>query len=222
MSVTIDSRERGLISLFRQAGLAHQVAALPVGDILCQYDSGNSWIAERKRSDDFAASIKDGRWREQTARLFASGHRVVYVFEGDLRETGMYHSRLGAWVNSELRRCYVFRTLDLEESFTVLRDLTKKLEHPRAFTVSPSGGLAPPRLTSKRKRNAEIETCWIRQLMCIPSISEQVARRLIEHFGTLAQLQDALRSAEKFPRIRLNEKTSLGQTRVKTLAKYLA
>ena len=54
MQVTIDSRERGLISLFQEASVPHQVATLPVGDVQCQYESGRAWIAERKRADDFA------------------------------------------------------------------------------------------------------------------------------------------------------------------------
>ena len=45
---------------------------------------------------------------------------------------------------------------------------------------------------SKRKRDAELETCWVRQLMCIPSISERVARKLLEEFGTLPAVQRAL------------------------------
>ena len=114
MSLTLDSREFGLIALFCQAACAHQVSSLDVGDVMCRYDNGRSWVCERKRADDFAASIKDctdssrererqsyefalrsmkdGRWRDQSARLFSSGHRVIYVFEGDFRETGMYLS----------------------------------------------------------------------------------------------------------------------------------
>ena len=60
MSLIVDSRERGLIQLFRQAGCVHQVSALDVGDVLCNYENGRSWVCERKRADDFAASIKDG------------------------------------------------------------------------------------------------------------------------------------------------------------------
>ena len=220
MQVTTDSREKGLISLFRGAGVAHQVETLPVGDVLCQYDGGKSWIAERKRSDDFAASIQDGRWREQTARLFASGCQTVYLLEGDFRETGICPCLLGAWVNSELRRCYVFRTIDLEESFAILRELVKKLERPLAFTAP--GGLAPPKLTSKRKRYEDADTVFLRILMCVPSISEGIARKLADHGGTLAQLQEALRSKEAFPRIQLNRKTTLGKVRVAKLAHHLA
>ncbi len=101
--LTIDSRERGLIRLFSESSSQHKVETLPVGDVFCQYENGSAWVSERKRFDDFAASIKDGRWKEQSSRLFASGHRVIYIFEGDFRDSGMYDSLLGAWLNSVLR-----------------------------------------------------------------------------------------------------------------------
>ena len=190
-----------------------------MGDVVCQYESGRGWIAERKRSDDFAASLKDGRWREQAVRLFGSGHQVVYLLEGDFRDAGvLYHNLLGAWVNQELRiNCCVFRTLDLEETALVLRGLITKLEHASAYST-PTNGLAPP--LSKRKRNEDTDVVFLRMLMCVPSISESIARKLAEQFGNLAQLQASLRSS-KFPTVQLSEKTKLGKARVAKLAKYL-
>ena len=219
MQVRIDSREKGLIRLFQGAGVAHQVAALPVGDVVCQYESGRAWIAERKRSDDLAASLKDGRWREQSVRLFGSGHQIIYMLEGDFRDAaGMYPNLLGLWMNSELRRnCCVFRTIDLEETALVLRGLMAKLEHAPSY-AAPTHGLAPP--LSKRKRNEDDNVVFLRVLMCVPSISEAVARKLAEHFDNLTQLQESLRSS-KFPTIQLSEKTALGKARIAKLAKYL-
>ena len=131
----------------------------------------------------------------------------------------MYSNLIGAWINTELRRCYVFRTIDIQETFLVLRGLIAKLEH--AHAPVPCGGLAPPRL-SKRRRDEELDTCWVRQLMCIPTVSETIARKLLEHFGTPEKLREALRSTGKFPRIQLTEKTALGKARVAKLAKHLA
>ena len=221
MQVTIDSRERGLINIFQRAGVAHRVETLPVGDLLCQYADGcRAWVAERKRSDDLAASVKDGRWREQSVRLFGCGCQVVYVFEGDFRETGgMYPNLLGLWINSELRPSYTFRTLDLQETALVLHGLITKLEHTASY-AAPANGLAPPNL-SKRKRNEDADTVFLRVLMCVPSISEPIARKLADQFGSLPKLQAALRSTEKFPRIKLTEKTVLGKARLAKLARHL-
>ena len=56
--------------------------------------------------------------------------------------------------------------------------------------------------------------------MCIPSISENVARKVLEAFGSLSQLQDALRSGI-FPQIWLDARTFLGKARRAKLAAYL-
>ena len=70
MALVVDCKEHGLIRALRRQSLPHEVKSLAVGDVLCTYDNpgGSAWVMERKRADDFAASIKDGRWREQTAR----------------------------------------------------------------------------------------------------------------------------------------------------------
>ena len=73
--------------------------------------------------------------------------------------------------------------------------------------------------TSKRKRDSE--TVWIRQLMCIPSISERIARLLLEHFGNLRELQESLQDLKGFPKIRLDDRMCIGKARLNILARYL-
>jgi hypothetical protein len=57
--------------------------------------------------------------------------------------------------------------------------------------------------------------------MCLPTVSENVARKLREKFPTMALLQEALRDKTKFPKIALDEKRRLGKARIDALAKYL-
>ena len=79
--LAIDFRERELIAHLQC--LSPKVEALVLGDVLCQYDSGASWVVERKSANDLAASIIDGRWVEQTSRMMTSGYsRVFYLVEG--------------------------------------------------------------------------------------------------------------------------------------------
>ncbi len=56
--LVVDARERSLIKVL---GKDIVVETLEVGDILCEYENGAPWIAERKTADDLAASIRDGR-----------------------------------------------------------------------------------------------------------------------------------------------------------------
>ena len=171
---------------------------------------------ERKTADDLAKSLTDRRWADQTARLLNAGYSFVYfVIEGDLSATNLPHaSLLGAYVNAELReQSTCFRTACAEETAMVIQQLVRKIDAPPGV---PSG-IQP---TSKRKRDSE--TVWIRQLMCIPSISERIARLLLEHFGTLRQLQASLEDLKTFPKIRLDDRRCIGKTRLRMLARYLA
>jgi ERCC4-type nuclease len=199
--------------------VARSVETLPVGDLVCEYGEGRIWIAERKRADDLAKSIKSGRWPDQLSRLHATGcRRIFFLIEGDLRSTSLNHeSLLGACVNAALRQnAHVFRTADLEETAAVVRHLVQKGGGAPAM---PPGILTPP--LSKRKRDADRDVCWIRQLMCIPSISERIARKLLDEYGTLPAIQRALVDIKSFKKIRLDDRTCLGKARLQKLSHHL-
>ena len=214
MALSIDLRERELIKHLHS--LSPHVAALPVGDVVCRYDDGRAWAAERKTADDLAKSIIDGRWADQTSRLLRSDFsNVFWVVEGDLSSTNLPHAHLlGACIKAELRSgSHVIRTACAEETAIVIKQLVLKCaDRPPGI---PSG------ICSKSKRVCDSETVWIRQLMCIPSISERIARLLLDHFVTLRALQEALEDIDSFPRIRLDARTCLGKTRLQMLARYL-
>ena len=217
MTLTIDHRERHLMRALETT--PYKVKALPVGDVLCEYEDGSSWIAERKRAEDLSASIQNGRWGDQLTRLYGTCyHRIFFLVEGDLRATSLPHdSLLGACVNAELRsKSHLIRTTDVAESAAVVRHL---IEKARGIPGLPPGLCPPP--MSKRKRDSDRETCFLRQLMCIPSISEKIARKLLEEFGTLPALQRAAADIGNFPKVRLDERTCLGKARVEKLALYL-
>jgi ERCC4-type nuclease len=221
--LVIDNREHGLIRHLVAKCTPHRVAALPVGDVLCTYDAGGcSWIMERKRADDFSASIQDGRWREQTSRLMATGHRVFFVIEGDLRGLdNMYGPTVSAMVNASLRSSSCcFRTMDVEETACFVVHLVKKLSSYPSSVVA-AGLRPPPQSKSKRQRASEADSVLIRQLMCIPSVSERIAEHLVQRFGDLEALQTALRDVPSFPRIQIGAKTFLGKARIAKLAKHL-
>ena len=55
MALAIDHREKRLIN-FLQC-LRPRVASLPVADVVCTYENGQSWAAERKTADELAKSI---------------------------------------------------------------------------------------------------------------------------------------------------------------------
>lgn len=99
MKIIIDERETALYekchSIIHNEGnnlgiqLLKQV--LPLGDILIQTDEDkNVILIERKTFSDLTASIRDGRYEEQSYRLtYSSGfplHNIVYLLEGVLSQ----------------------------------------------------------------------------------------------------------------------------------------
>ena len=65
-----------------------KIEQLHIGDIVFENDSGGSiLIFERKTLNDLAASIKDGRYNEQSFRLDKEAihnHNIIYIIEGDI------------------------------------------------------------------------------------------------------------------------------------------
>ena len=169
---------------------------------------------------DLANSIKSKRWADQVHRLHESYNTIFFLVEGDLREdVGLpYQSLWATCLNASLRKgSTLIRTWNTQESAVVVRQLAQKgLNTPGIPT-----GLAPPAPLTKRKRDADKKTVFSRQLMIIPSISENVATKLVEHFGDMPALQEALSDTKKYPKINLDEKKSLGKERWKKLASYL-
>jgi len=94
MKIVIDEREGDLFdkcSLLMQNTLSNNVTiskqVLSIGDIIIKTDTDEELlIIERKTFVDLLASIKDGRYEEQSYRLlYSSGfrpHSVIYLLEG--------------------------------------------------------------------------------------------------------------------------------------------
>lgn len=217
--LTVDRREKDLSRALGEC--PHELKELPVGDVVCDYGDGEgAWVAERKRASDLASSITSGRLAEQTARLHAAGYQTIFwLVEGDLRDCVVGHdSMLGACVNMSLRKGSVLiRTCGVEETAAVVQQLVTK-GHCQPSVPS---GLAPAAPLTKRKRDACKRTIFLRQLMCIPTISERVAVKLVETFSTLPNLQRALQDLDAFPRIQLGKGCFLGQARLNTLRAQL-
>ena len=213
--LTVDRREMDLSRAL--VAIPHEVRELPVGDVLCEYaESDGDWIGERKRASDLAASLTGGRLFEQTARLHEASYRRIFWFvEGDLRRPPVSHEcLLGACVNMALRpRSILMRTCSVEETAAVVRQLLSKGRCPPGVPT----GMAPPAPMTKRKRDQDKDVIYLRMLQCIPAISESVAKKISEHFGTLPALQRALENPKTFPEIRLDEKRCLGKARLKRL-----
>ena len=105
MNIHIDIREHELIEQIKKTinnTLAYQhlnviIETLPLGDANIEMNGFEKVIIERKSIHDLAASIKDGRYEEQSYRLSGCeihNHNIFYVIEGDLKYINKFRQRM--------------------------------------------------------------------------------------------------------------------------------
>jgi len=211
----VDDREHHLIERFKAEGVDHVVKRLPLGDILVERN-GITCIVERKRTDDFAASIVDSRWREQKARLAASGAIVVYLIEGSLYGQSKSPQVLSsALINTMLRdKMFVIQTRGIEDSSMYLQQLAKKVgQDLKCHTGMTS-------LLSKRKR--KVENAFQLMLMAVPSVSERIASVLVATYPRLTSLQQQLRqNPDQLRQLQISAQRKIGKKTIENLTQYL-
>ena len=211
----IDDREHDLIQQLKLDNVDFEVERLPLGDIVIEH-CGTTCIIERKRNDDFAASISDGRWREQKARLQQSGAIAVYLIEGSLYHQKKPPETLSSAIwNTMLRdMMWVIQTHNLQETSMHLQQIAKKI----GKTIK--GGTGMVSLLSKRKRKAD--NVFLLMLMAIPSVSEKIATALIAQWPTLKQLQAQLDTDPEKLKIPVTKKRKIGPAVVSALKEHLS
>lgn len=211
----VDDREHDLIKKLTAIKATFKVERLPLGDIIIEH-KGTRCIIERKRTDDFAASITDGRWREQKARLATSGAIVVYLIEGSLYHQNKPPETLSSAIwNTMLRdKMWVLQTRGLEDTTLHLLSLQKKIGRD----IKGSSGMKS--LLSKRKRKEE--NVFLLMLMSIPSVSERIATKIVALWPTLTELQEQLRTNPKQLRtIQVTTKRKIGPAVIQSLVKHI-
>jgi ERCC4-type nuclease len=149
MIVKVDVRESDLlqqmnllktnIPIFKDINIQSEV--LPIGDIIINDDKSNEKIIiERKSVSDLLASIKDGRYEEQSFRLNGSAyhnHNIIYLIEGDINHFNRFKSdnkteKLTLYSAMFSLNYYkgfsVFRSFSLAETATIICNMAYKLE----------------------------------------------------------------------------------------------
>ena len=105
MIIKIDTREQELfkkceatinsVPKFKDIHLFSE--NLPLGDIIINDGINDCLIIERKTLTDLAASIKDGRYEEQSYRLNGinhHNHNIIYLIEGDINRFNSFKERI--------------------------------------------------------------------------------------------------------------------------------
>jgi ERCC4-type nuclease len=154
----IDVREKELIEKVNQliattplfSTIRVHIEVLPIGDIWVydEKEQKEKIVIERKTTRDLLASLKDGRYEEQSYRLDAlplHHHNILYFIEGDIdKRTSFKHqvtvTEKLAFYSSMFSLFYfkgftVMRTFSLEETALVLCNMIYKMEKERTAKV---------------------------------------------------------------------------------------
>ena len=204
----IDARERDLISLVKGKlvdipDVPLDIESLDVGDIAIEKDGCPLILIERKKVSDLAASITDGRYKEQSYRLDGypvPNHNIVYLIEGNLNQTRMDKKTLNSCVFSlnYVKGFSIWKTTNLEDSATFLVNSVRYLS---------KGGDKPPYYkhceTEEKEQNEKDYASVVKtakkenitpnnigeiMLSQIPGISVNVAMCIIQHFKCIVNL----------------------------------
>jgi crossover junction endonuclease MUS81 len=116
-----------------------ETAALPLGDIIIYDDNDEKLIIERKCLNDLLASIKDGRYEEQSYRLNGlnhPNHNIYYLIEGDVNKANRFKDN-----NIEKLTLYsAMFSLNYYKGFSVMRTLS--MEETAIFICNTANKLS--------------------------------------------------------------------------------
>jgi ERCC4-type nuclease len=131
MKIRVDNREQDLLKHIRELivniplfkDLEVQVENLPLGDIIISNNVEDKLIIERKSINDLAASIKDGRYEEQSYRLNGlnhPNHNIIYLIEGDV-------NRVNRFKDNKMEKLTLYSSifsLNYYKGFSVIRSFS--------------------------------------------------------------------------------------------------
>ena len=151
MKIIVDERETALYGLLTQqpARMTIEKRVIPLGDILFTSDdeSITYQIIERKSIADLLASVKDGRYAEQSYRLancFPNRHNIVYLIEGQVRD---HDKKLVFACMASLNYFKGFsitRTVSLAETAQYIEITADKIARELSKGTSPASSPAIP------------------------------------------------------------------------------
>lgn len=248
MIIKIDNRERKLITLMKalKKDLGYNfdiiVEVLDLGDIIICDDNVEKLIIERKSLSDLAASIKDGRYSEQSFRLNGikmHNHNIVYLIEGDIHNYNNKYNKIKASTLQVTMFCLqyfkgfsVFKTRDVMETAEYILRITNKLqkEKTRENYYDGTNTFIDKSYTDVvkrvKKKNIVPENVGEIILSQIPGISSKTSKVVMVQFNSLYDMLEKIKNDKHcLDNIEFEmangKKRKISQTTVNNIRKYL-
>lgn len=216
--ITIDAREVSLYNDIIDRDLDNykdkiQIISenLLLGDIHITYKN-ITHIFERKTLQDLQASILDGRYKEQKARLLSnvSQKYITYIIEGDNILSSSTYDKYKSMIQSAYLHTLfrdnirILYTKNIMETTTLILLITTKiLDKPDKFLYEEYTAdkcyTDFVKLKKKKIDNIDAKSCFIMQLSQIPMISNVIAKNIYSKYssmGNLVKLLDEFETSE--------------------------
>jgi len=189
VKVYVDDREKSskVPTYLKGMGLTVIYKHLPIGD----YIPAEGVIVERKRVDDLAHSVFEGRFFDQVRRLKESGGRTVLIVEGGMdflhRVTNRYRAVEAALIMATVVNSIpVIYTGNAKHTAEVIKYLAEKLQRP-----SRKRPVLPTYRKVQKPRDVNYSEWQIYVLSSFPGIGPKLAERLLKKFGSLRAVIDS-------------------------------
>ena len=208
--IVVDTRERELPNALGKIGCSNlKIEPLDTGDIEVWIDGKRVLVVERKTLSDLAASVKDGRYAEQKARMLASvtGHDAMimyaievgsfataFAFDERMKQNigGIPATTLQSCVVSMLLDARVVMTRDVSDTAAFVLRVARRLVKRHAPTSYAECAAVASIVSSKKRDNLDPVACFRHQMVQLPGVSVKLAGVLCDRFGSMSQLYGQL------------------------------
>jgi len=140
---------------------------LPLGDIIINNGQKDLIIIERKTLSDLAASIRDGRYEEQSYRLknlWHHNHNIIYLIEGDFLRFNSFKDRIDKLTLysaitsiNYFKGFSVWRAMSIDETALMVCNLAYKLNKEKDKQPFYSNDLSSSSKTATATTTTNVE-----------------------------------------------------------------
>ena len=244
MIIKIDNREQRLLYEINNREIPKNCKVicqkLELGDIvICDNNDNEVLIIERKTLKDLGASIKDGRYKEQSFRLnqcSCHNHNIIYLIEGLIpffkEGRGITKNKLRSAILelNHFKGFTVLRTPHINESAEFILQIANKLQNTwyKGFYCDGSKNNVTYSEVVKRTKKGNVNPENIGEIMLsqIPKVSVAISRVIMSEYNKLSDLIAALKENPKcLDNLKLRTKTGkerkISKPGIKNIIAYL-
>lgn len=204
MKIIFDERETSLYQLCIESEIKIpcEKKVIPLGDILITNDDESEVYVyiERKSIADLLASIKDGRYKEQSYRLSnccSNLHNVIYLIEGMLppKDKKLVVSCIASL--NYYKGFSVHRTVSMQETAFYIMAFADKLLREGAKSAETLDNYTSV-VKVQKKANITAENIGQLFLMQIPGISSIIASEIMKPFKSFLEFVEHVKQNPEY------------------------